>query len=86
MSFFDSKFGVWVLGFWGLGSGFLGLLTRGGHAGCGAWGGFAARAQTAAFLEMESRLTLLLIRCLPTELKQPVLENMNQQTIQVWSS
>ena len=32
--------------------------------------------------EMESRLTLLLIRCLPTELKQPVLENMNQQTIQ----
>ena len=28
-----------------------------------------------ASLEMESRLTLLLIRCLPAELKQPVLEN-----------
>ena len=34
-----------------------------------------------ASLEMESRLTLLLIRCLPAELKQPVLENTDEQTI-----
>ena len=34
-----------------------------------------------ANLEMESRLTLLLIRCLPAELKQPVLENLDEQTI-----